>query len=135
MPYLDFECLFAEYYAKPQEAEILLPFDAGVKSIEQVTLTEEEKKTYRDVNGEEPRGKYRIYLGEEKVLLDEVDYKTEICGILEDEIIVRVQNCLKKLNESKDLNKEDIQFYAEWKQKLKQYIGKTIDEMKISFSF
>lgn len=128
VPYLDFECLFAEYYAKPQEAEILLPFDAGVKCIEQATLTEEEKKTYRDVNGEEPRGKYRIFLGEEKVLLDEVDYKMDACGIIEDEVVVRVQNCLEKLSEHRVLNKEEFQFYTDWKKKLKQYICKMIEE-------
>ena len=126
VPYLDFECLFAEYYAKPQEAEILLPFDAGVKSIEKVTLTEEEKKTYRDVNGEEPRGKYRIFLEEEKVSLDTVDYKMNTCGIIEDEVIGRVQNCLKKLSEHRVLNKEEFQFYTDWKKKLKQYICKMI---------
>jgi len=135
VPYLDFECLFAEYYAKPQEAEILLPFDTGVKSIEQVPLTEKEKKIYRDVNGEVPIGKYRIFLEKEKCMtaLESVDDRKDSCGIFADEVIGHVQNCLKKLSESRVLDEKEFQFYTEWKKNVKQYIVKMIEEKQYAF--
>ena len=106
-----------------------MPFDTSVKSIEQVPLTEEEKKIYRDVNGKEPMGKYRIFLSEDRKAFtgDVVDFKKNKCGILEDEVILRVQNCLKQLSKCNALEKEEVQFYIGWKKKVKQYIGETIE--------
>ena len=131
VPYLDFECLFQEYYAKPQEAEILLPFDARVKSIEKIPLTAEEQIIYRDVNGKAPVGKYRIALAEEslKNTLDVVADEKDISGILEDEVIAHVKKCLEKLSKYRILDKEDFHFYTEWKKKLKQYVCKKIEEI------
>lgn len=138
IPYLDFESLFAKYYAKPQEAEILLPFDAKVKKVEEVPLTEEEKILYQDIHGEPPIGKFKVRLEYNDSLELKKSWTLDAWEdlqheILSSETIMCVQNCLKHLNECKQLEKEELKFYTDWKQKIKLYIAKMIEERAYAF--
>ena len=62
VPYLDFEKIFESFYAKPQEAEILLPFHTRIKSVNKIQMSNEEKEKYVDKNGNPPIGKYAVTL-------------------------------------------------------------------------
>lgn len=112
VPYLDFECLFQEKYVKPEEAEILIPFDTKVSMIQEIELSKLEKELNFDMNGNAPIGKYRIYLEQEKKDIQEIDE-----SVLYQEFD-RVQTCISNIKNLKD---EDLKFYINWKENLRNY--------------
>lgn len=116
IPYLDFECLFNDKYAKSKEAEILIPFDTKISLIEELECSKEEKELYYDMEGNKPLGKYRIHL----VNGDIKTQKIEESEILKD--VEHVQSCISNLMEHKELNQEDLEFYIKWKDDLKNYL-------------
>lgn len=116
IPYLDFECLFKDKYAKKEEAEILIPFHTMISKIEEIELSNIEKQKYFDMNGNEPVGKYRIHLVNVKIhtkMIDEFE-------ILKD--VEHVQSCISYLMKHKELNQEDLVFYTKWKDDLRNYL-------------
>lgn len=119
IPFLDFEDIFKEYYAKPEEAEVLLPFQLHVDSIEEVELSNDECELF-DLNGNKPAGKYRIYLG-----CHSFDYESSESiydEITSDETIQRIKKCFIDLKENQKLNENDHKFYTKWKQEFISYI-------------
>lgn len=116
IPYLDFECLFKEKYAKPEEAEILIPFHIIISSIEEIELSKEEIERYYDMNGNAPVGKYRIHLMNNEIICKEIDES----DLLKD--IDRIQNCISQLMEFRGLNDKDLSFYTKWKEDLSSYL-------------
>lgn len=117
IPYLDFECLFKEKYAKPQEAEILIPFYTRIASIEEVELSNEEKEKYYDMNKKAPVGKYRIYLEKDDTVYPSIDE-----SLLYKEFDY-INQCISNLMNHKNLNEEDFNFYCNWKKNLASYIN------------
>lgn len=119
VPYLDFELLFEEYYAKPQEAEILLPFGAEIEALTELPLSQEEKELYKDMNGAAPAGKYRLLLKKpELIVQSEVENDDLWKEVVSESAVRRVQECLEKLQIYENLTGEDMKFYCEWKEKL-----------------
>ena len=125
VPYLDFEELLQDFYAKPQEAEILLPFHAFVERIEQMELSKEELRIYTDMHGNPPAGKYRLWI-------DAPDFKGDVETALtkdrlfeqvtDEKTVERVQKCMKILMNREQLKESDTVFYKEWKERLQQYL-------------
>ena len=120
-PYLDFEELFKDKYAKKEEAEILIPFDTLIDSIEELELTNEEKNKYYDMNGNCPVGKFRIKLSKNNY--DVMTYQRVNYNLLiHEDTINYLQLCLNQLKNNQSLSNEDMEFYNEFKEKLKHYI-------------
>ena len=119
VPYLDFEQIFAGYYAKPQEAEILLPFGCVVESMEQVALSEDEKCRYVDMHGKPPVAKWRLQIRkpEYKVCTEDL-----YSMLVDEKTVLRVQSCLQVLMKKDTLSKEDETFYLAWKEKVSRYL-------------
>ncbi len=132
VPYLDFEDLFEGHYAKPEEAEVLIPFGTAIRKMEEVELSDEEKEKYTDMNGNPPCAKYTLFLAGEKcealIRFSEVSEKKEIRleEIISDENVKHVQKCLKMLMEMQELDENDLEFYVAWKGKLQSYIYRKI---------
>lgn len=121
VPFLDFELLFQDLYAKPQESEILLPFDTIVKSIKQQPLTEEENKLYHDMHGNKPCAKYRIIL--EKRKFESTFHNTiPFDKLTSQENASRISHCLQTLTRYQTLNPNDLEFYLNWKTQLKSLL-------------
>ena len=127
VPYLDFERLFHSAYAKPQEAEILLPFGAQIVEIEEVELSEEEKIRYTDIDGNVPEGKYRIVISnKEDITMDDMD-PDELYGyITSNETFDHAIECIYKLMKQEALSDEEFSFYTEWKENVQLYINQKI---------
>lgn len=120
MPYLDFEDVFGKHYSKTEESEVLLPFDAKVKKIEERGLTSIEKKCLLDANQQPPKGKFRILL--ESGTLDTEKIAGGGNQIYEGDVLEHVQDCLHQLSASGKLESEDLQFYTDWKKQVKNHI-------------
>lgn len=125
VPYLDFEDLFNGYYAKPQEAEILLPFDTKIESIKKVRITREEKMRYYDLHGNQPVGKYQIKLSKQNYEIDNYSL-INMKWLTSEDTINHVQKCLHELTNHLTLQEEDYRFYIDWKEKLHHSIKRKI---------
>ena len=117
VPYLDFETLF-ENYAKKEEAELLLPCKAVVKSIEEVNLSNEEKELYYDMDYKAPVGKYRLYVAK-PIYPSEDTYEY----LTSNNSVQQLQECLLVLKNGENLASELMSFYNHWKESLVKYIG------------
>ncbi len=132
VPYLDFEELFEGGYAKPEEAEILIPFGMRIKSLETVKLSEDEKARYTDIKGNPPCAKYVLSLtdtehGMRRGSFDRDSQETRLLQeILQEENVKRVRKCLRELMRTQGLNQADMEFYAAWKENLKTYIKREL---------
>lgn len=121
LPYLDFQGLFKNAYAKPEEAEILLPPWARVKSMDEIPLTQEEKADYLDRNGVPPLRKVRICLGTpDRSAWQEA--AADRLNITARESVGRVAACLESLNRGELPGEEELEFYCQWKKALHNYI-------------
>ena len=120
VPYLDFANIFEGYYAKPEEAELLLPFGTKVKHIEEIVLTEEEKELYHDIHHLPPVGKYRVYV--EKPTYDMNSMDTLYEEITSVECVNRIQYCLNSLMKNHTLDNDDLVYYLAFKEKLMKYL-------------
>ena len=119
VPYLDFSELFREFYAKPEEAEILLPYGAVVTELKEIPLTPEECRLYYDMNGNPPRGKWRLHVSCDKSEAEN-GYGGENCDwpLTDKKIVEQISRCMRKLSEHRELSEAEEQFYCEWKRKL-----------------
>ncbi len=123
VPYLDFEDLFKGYYAKPEEAEVLIPFGTKIQSLEKAELSEDEKRRYTDINGNPPCGKYVLKLTgkgesvEDVCKIQKVDMEVLLKEVTSEENVKRVQWCLKELMDTQSLTEEDLAFYSGWKER------------------
>ncbi len=121
VPYLDFSELFREFYAKPEEAEILLPYGAVISQLEEMEISENEK-SYYDRNGNLPKGKWRIHVSSEKK--KKADRNIAEAGyrfITEEQHVKRVSKCMECLSAKEKLSAADSAFYCEWKRQLLCY--------------
>lgn len=124
VPYLDFAELFQDRYAKPEEAEILLPYGAEITNFKEIPLTQEECTVYTDMNGRQPRGKWRLEVscGSQTVYTEEE--KAEAYRFCVDSVRVREMiRCMKLLSENKKLSEADEYLYSEWKCTLMKAVG------------
>ena len=121
VPYLDFEQIFKNYYAKPEEAELLLPFGTKVKHIEEVPLTDEEKTLYHDINEQPPVGKYRIYVEKPEYVVENVEGIYD--EITSEESLTKLQHCLHVLMETHMLEDDDLEYYVSFKKQLMKYLS------------
>jgi len=125
IPILDFEEIFKDKYSKSNEAEILIPFDTIIDSIEEVELTEFEKNKYTDMENKAPVGKYILKLS--KPNLDYDTYNRINYNILvSEETVNRIKKCLNEIKNTYSLNDEDLEFYCNFKEQLHSYIRKEI---------
>lgn len=123
VPFLDFEDIFEGCYAKPEEAEVLLPFGMIIDRMMPVSLTDQEAVLYRDMNGRPPAGKWRLHMtmepwpeiAEEK--LQEM-YQT----VTDDEAVGRIMKCMDLLTAGEVLTDDEEIFYGTWKKQLQRYI-------------
>lgn len=126
VPYLDFEELFRDYYAKPQEAEILLPFHALVERVEKAELTEEELSKYTDMHEQPPAGKYRLWISAPD-FKEAVEWKLTqeqlFEAVTDGKTAARVQKCMEILMKQEPLQESDEVFYKKWKEQLHMYIA------------
>lgn len=120
MPYLDFEDVFGKGYIKSGESEVLLPFDAKVKKIEERPMMSIEKQCLLDANQQPPKGKFRIFL--EAGTLDIGEITGGENRIYEGDVLEHVQDCLRKMSAAGRLEAEDLQFYTDWKKQVKNHI-------------
>ena len=122
---LDFEEIFKDKYSKSNEAEILISFDTIIDSIEEIKLTYEEKSKYIDMNGFEPIGKYRLKLS--KNPYDCLTYqRVNIELLTSEETVDRLNKCLLEIKNTYSLNKDDLEFYDNFKEQLHVYLHKEI---------
>ncbi len=128
VPYLDFEDIFKDYYAKPEEAEIMLPFGAVIKSCVNLPLTDEEKEIYTDINGQPAKGKCRLKLSapvvENGIPAMERDRLYRL--VSGDDTVSRIRKSMEIMSLGRSLTEEDENFYCQWKQRLLRYIDSEI---------
>lgn len=122
VPCLDFEALFGAGYAKPEEAEILLPFGAVVRHVEELPLSESEKTLYTDLNGEPPRGKFRIHLAP-PTDMGGSDADTWWAAVTSEEAVQHARRCLTLLRDTRQLPPADMDFYCTWKKHLQYWLA------------
>ncbi len=121
VPCLDFELLFGADYAKPEEAEILLPFGAVVRQAEELPLTPVEREQFTDLHGQPPKGKYRLYLGMSQA---EAVYESPDAlwhEITAEDTVQQVKHCLTLLRNTGALPSVELTFYCGWKDKIRRY--------------
>lgn len=123
VPCLDFEMLFQGYYAKPREAEILLPFDAEIDRIEELPLTEQEQEIYTDLHGNPPEGKYRLYvMRHRRESHSQPDADALFASITSKERVHRARRCLQLLAHTHGLPPEELAFYTQWKSEIRDWL-------------
>jgi hypothetical protein len=124
VPFLDFEELFGDQYAKPEEAELLLPSGMLIRQMEAIPLTEEEKAIYTDINGHPPIEKWRLYLTMGQIpSLSEQLMNEVYSDITAEDTVEKIKVCMDKLSSGKTLSLEEDQYYYTWKMQIQQYIG------------
>ena len=119
LPYLDFARLFGGLYAKPEEAEILMPYGAKILSVEPMPLSEEDKHIYADRSGNPPCGKYKMLLtkGPDRVI-DE-GYRNNLEEAVTDkQTVARIAFLMQKLTNRQELTAAEIRDYNEWKRQV-----------------
>lgn len=121
VPCLDFELLFGSDYAKPEEAEILLPFGAVVRRTEELPLTPAEQHQYTDLHGQPPKGKYRLYLDAPHITDVHENPEALRNAIASEDVVRRVQHCLALLRDTRVLPPDELSFYCEWKDCIRRF--------------
>ncbi len=131
VPFLDFEDIFEGCYAKPEEAEILLPFGMMIDRMVPLILSEQERRLYRDINGQSPAGKWRIYMTMEPwPEISEEKLQKFYQAVMEEGTVGRIMNCMNLLTAGKVLTGEEEVFYGTWKKQLQQYIMGTLGQQR-----
>ena len=130
VPYLDFSDLFGDLYAKPEEAEVLLPYGAVMSRISPVPLTEEEKQIYTDLHGEPPAGKWEILVEPGIRCREAAASETLFWWVTAPEQVQNAIACLRRISEGGKLSEEMQVFYNAWKRKLQAYIMIRSDEIE-----
>ena len=122
VPFLDFSELLQDLYAKPEEAEVLLPFGSVIEDMQPQPLTEEDADRFRDMDGHAPAGRWRLTVdcGTYPVLPAEVSRR------LRDRVLSRAQQAglvMARLEEGFPLSGQEEAFYKEWKKELLTYVS------------
>jgi len=124
VPYLDFEDILKDFYSKPDEAEILVPFGTRILETKEIDLTDDEKRIYHDSEGKPPRGKWIIYLGQGQYKsLDPVCEQQYFDYITDEQVVSTIIEKMKMLSSKQTLTADEIAFYKDWKEKVIRYIN------------
>lgn len=131
VPFLDFEDIFESCYAKPEEAEILLPFGMMIDRMVPLNLSEQERRLYRDINGQPPTGKWRLHMTMEPWPEDSEEKLQKLYqAVTEEKTVGRVMNCMDLLTAGEVLTDDEEVFYGTWKKQLQQYIMGTLGQQR-----
>lgn len=131
VPFLDFEDIFESCYAKPEEAEVLLPFGMIIDRMVPLNLSEQESKLYRDINGQPPAGKWRLHMTMEPwPEVSEEKLQKLYQAVTEEKTVGRVMNCMDLLTAGEMLTDDEEVFYGTWKKQLQQYIMGTLGQQR-----
>lgn len=131
VPFLDFEDIFEDCYAKPEEAEVLLPFGMIIDRITALTVSEQERRLYRDINGRPPAGKWRLHMTMEPwPEVNEEKLQKLYRAVTEEKTVGRVMNCMDLLTAGEVLTDDEEDFYGTWKKQLQQYIMGTLGQQR-----
>ncbi len=127
VPFIDFEKLLKDHYAKPEEAEILIPFGTRITSIEKVEMTEEEKNIYHDQEGKPPVGKWIVKLSQGSYeTLSPTEEEQCYKYITDTNILNSIIESMRGLSSGQQLNAENERVYFEWKEKLNKYVNNNV---------
>lgn len=131
VPFLDFEDIFADCYAKPEEAEILLPFGMYIDQMTPLPLSEEECTQYHDINGQPPVGKWRLHMTMDQWPQMDGEKRQQLYQLVTDEKTVsRAMACMDRLTAGKVLADDEEVFYETWKVQLQQYIMSMLEPLR-----
>jgi|GEM_PF-1771869 len=130
VPYLDFSELFAQLYAKPEEAELLIPFGTVIEDCERLEMSPEEEKIYADMNGSPPRGKYLLSLrrGDYRALSDE-ECREKYEYITSGSSFARAAGCMSALCRNIMPDEQEAAFYGKWKSCIADYTAAAADRI------
>lgn len=119
VPFLDFEDIFEECYAKPEEAEILLPFGMIIQQMEQLPITEQEAEIFTDINGQPPEGKWLLHMTMNQVPeLSEEELQKLYQAVTNEETVQQIIMCMQKLTAKQTLTALEEKIYNTWKMQL-----------------
>lgn len=131
VPFLDFEDIFEDCYAKPEEAEVLLPFGMIIDRMTALPVSEQERRLYRDINGQPPAGKWRLHMTMEPwPEASEEKLQKLYQAVTEEKTVGRVMNCMDLLTAGEVLTDDEEVFYGTWKKQLQQYIMGTLGQQR-----
>lgn len=131
VPFLDFEDIFEDCYAKPEEAEILLPFGMVIQQMEALPVTQQEAEQFTDINGRPPAGKWRLHLTMGRMpKLSETELRVLYEAVNDEKTIKMIIGCMEKLTARTVLTAEEEAFYSSWKRQLQRYITGCIGNMR-----
>ncbi|MCR4672594.1 MAG: hypothetical protein K5637_05090 [Lachnospiraceae bacterium] len=124
LPFIDLAELLKDRYAKPEEAEILIPFGTRIVSTEAQEMGAEEQEKYRDMAGNLPAGKYllRLTRGEYQRLPQETE--DALYAEITDEFSVGLASVImEEIRSGADLSEAQRIFYCSWKEKVISYVN------------
>lgn len=123
VPWLDFEEALGQKYAKPQEAEILLPFGMEICRREQIDISGVEKEQYTDLHGRPPCAKWHLTMTmpEFPVVSDE-ELRALYEAVTGEAAVNRIRRGMEKLSAGKTLTPEENSFYSIWKEQLRRWL-------------
>lgn len=131
VPFLDFEAILGEAYAKPEEAELLLPFGMVIREAQQLPLSERENAVFADLNGKPPRGKWRLSMGmgalPERTEAERAALYATVTGT---QTVARIRALMEKLTAREALSAQEEAFYAAWKARLQEYVYSGAAELR-----
>lgn len=135
VPYLDFEDLLKDYYSKPEEAEILVPFGTKIANYDETTLSEEEKEIYKDRKGAAPKHKYVVKLtkGEYEEIPSELE-EYYYNYIINEERLAHIINSMKLLTSGQKLSDNERDIYMKWKEMFNRFINSRIAKLFDEYS-
>lgn len=124
LPYLDFAKLFGDLYAKPEEAEILMPYGARIAKLEPLPLSEDDRLIYADRSGNPPCGKYRMLLAKAPARgTDPAALKALEAAATDDKAVARMALVMQKLSRRQPLTEAETEDYSKWKCQVMEIVG------------
>lgn len=130
VPFLDFEDIFEGCYAKPEEAEILLPFGMVIQQMEALPITEQEAEIFTDINGQPPEGKWHLHMTMDQVEeFSEEELRKLYQAVTDEETVQHIIICMQKLTAKEPLTALEKRIYNTWKMQLQRYAAGRIGGM------
>ncbi len=135
VPYLDFQDLLDNYYSKPEEAEILIPFGTKIANYYEVALSEEEIELYKDKNGAAPKHKYVVELtqGEYEEIFSELE-EYYYNYLTNEDRLSHIINSMRLIFGGKELSACERDIYLEWKEIFNSFINSKIAKLIKEYS-